>query len=213
MGHPVFRRYGPLPATIGSSIGLISSQIWLGVDNITTSDNSYATVSGDVSTDAEVFMCSGFGFGIPNSNLVSGILVEYEFHQDDASDVTDAGNGGIQLYQNKSPLGSPITSGAIPPNVNTIVPYGVPLIDVASPDGWDISTPIRGVDVNDPTFAVGFAPDFTSTVGIDQVFVDRVTMFIIHYPSGLDPNDSHEARTPVGDSSMFNSSIFNSNIF
>src|SRR5690606_24984102 len=66
------------PNNPGSAINVGDLADWSSPSNVSQSDNSRATVSGAALLFSSTLMTTGYGFAIPATDIVDGILVEIE---------------------------------------------------------------------------------------------------------------------------------------
>jgi hypothetical protein len=116
--------------------------------NAFASDNSYATASHcdccDMNT--QCFETTGYGFTIPGTATIDGILVEVEKKATVNSMVQD---NGVKLLKAGNVTGLSYAASANWPAADTYISYG------GASDLWGASwTP---ADINDPNFGLAFA--------------------------------------------------------
>jgi hypothetical protein len=134
-------------------------------NNAFASDNAYATASHcdccDMNT--QCFETTGFGFSIPGTAIIDGIMVEVEKKASPNSMVQD---NGVKLLKAGNVVGLSYASSSNWPMTDTYSTYG------GATDLWGAAwTP---ADINDPNFGLAFASISYTCFGNNQPVISSI---------------------------------------
>jgi len=153
---------------------------WVNTNNITASNNTYATVSlsyGSVPTEVSSFLrADQFGFDIPEFSTIDGIIATVERKASSASTIIDYAvqplkNGSVPAgYEDKSVGGSwSTTEGS--------VTYG------SATDLWGVTwTPD---DINNTGTGFAIRCEYTPAYGSATAYVDAMYMTVYYTLNGI----------------------------
>ena len=154
------------------SISGFSGTSWLETGDITVSDNNYATVTLNQSSPiARPLIATNFGFNIPVTGTIDGILCSFERKASVDSVIKER---DCYLINNSSIIGNDkISSPAFWTLAEGVVTYGGPA------DTWGAT--LTPSIVNSTSFGVMITAEYASAyVGSETAYVDHVSI-TVHY--------------------------------
>lgn len=157
---------------LSATISGISGTAWTNVDKITVSDNSYATVTlTHSSPNAQPLGARNFGFNIPVTGTIDGVLCSFERKASVNSIIKE---NLCYLINNLAIIGNNKTSSpAFWSATEGVVTYGGPA------DTWGAT--LTPTIVNSSNFGVMITAKYDSPyVGSEIAYVDKVSMTIYY---------------------------------
>lgn len=144
-----------------------SSINWANPNRATGSDNLYARTTMTAGEVSKYLLSRDFGFTIPLTATILGVVAEVEKSADVAGTITDA---SVRLWDGTSPVGTDhaILSGWI--TVDEVTTYGAPS------DLWGL--PLTPTDVNSVDF--GFLISATCVATPATAFVDNIVVTVYY---------------------------------
>ena len=100
---------------------------WQSLTNASTSDDKYATSTNIVTTSTFYLVATNFGFAIPATSSVSGIVVEVERKKTGGTNVTDS---SVKIVKNSVITGFEKASTTAWTTSDVIAPYGLGTTDL-----------------------------------------------------------------------------------
>jgi hypothetical protein len=145
---------------------------WSNPSNITSSDNSYATVNlSNTATSAQVLVATNFGFDLPLHSTIDGVVATFERKASAADTIRDS---HIYLVHNNTLLGSnKISAPAYWSTTEGNVSFGGPA------DTWGAS--LTSSIVQDSSFGVLTDAIWQSAYsGTETAYVDSVLITVYY---------------------------------
>ncbi len=152
---------GPNSAGAGANSGTVA---WVNPGNITTTNNAYATITNGVSG---FLRASNFGFAIPVSSTITGVLVEIERRANPVNPVTSTGWVTRSMTDYTGSANAATTYGTINHSYTLPSPAGanrmlVAVIGIENTDQVTVTTQNPGVTITNVTYG-GIAMTFGTT--------------------------------------------------
>lgn len=161
----------PGTAADDSAVGTVP---WTNPSNAKASDNSYATTT-DPGTAATThyLKVTNFGFALPTSATVLGVVVKIERHQVNNDAASDLKDSAVKLVKGGSATGSNKAAAASWPTSDGVASYG------STSDLW--GTTLSPADVNDSTFGAALSVQiFLGDVSQNTPAVDLITISVTY---------------------------------
>lgn len=157
---------GPLNPTSLGQLALGGTVIWANVGNVAASDDVYATVVLNNTDISQALLALGFGFSIPTTAIVAGILLEIERHGTSTFNV----DSSVRIYKAGNPIGTDKAIGNSWASSDAYASYGGPT------DLW--GTTWTPTDINDSA-NFGAHVQVTSSAAAQTASIDhmRITVY------------------------------------
>ena len=174
------------PATAAKNAGTGTAVSWLNPENCGSTMN-YATrtvpsTSIGVSDD---LIGSQFGFSIPNTATINGVLFTFNAYHYSQFGGASIGTNQVQLYYSGSPIG---TAKSVTDTWNSTGQnwnYG------GSSDMW--GAPLTAAIVNDPSFGARMNMFYDTSSGVNRGYVDAYQI-TVYYTVGSGPSYSQSLQ-------------------
>jgi len=144
-----------------SNDGSVGTSDWLNVDNIKTSNDSWASADLRAPSTSKYLIGTNYGFAIPTGSTIVGIKVEIEESTGPYGSVENS----VKIIKGGTISGDDKSTGATLPTNDAYVTYG------SSTDLWGLTWTAE--DINLATFGVGFS----AVGGIASVDHIRITVY------------------------------------
>ena len=169
---------GPINPTVSITAG--DSEQWSNLNNIISSDNSYATVSVD-GTVSNTLSATNFGFSIPSNAVINGVIVDIERKSSSTSD-GGSEDASLQLIKGGTISGSDRQTNTDYSTSDTTESHGT------SSDLWGLT--LTPADINAADFGVAFSVTKPSSSGSAHIISVDSIRITIHYsiPSSQGPS-------------------------
>ncbi len=157
------------PGTVADDATVGDVDGWQNVNNAKVSDNSYSVCMMD--GDSHYLKATNFGFSIPTTATINGILVEVErMESGGLGEVVDT---YVKIVRSDGSFGTTNKADTVNWWVGeSYKPYG------GAADLWGESW--TAADINDADFGVGFAAGFgMTTINVDHI---RITVYYTPAP-------------------------------
>ena len=156
------------PGTMADDAG-VGTNTWSNVDNAKVSDDSKASVLNEASEQSHYLKATNFGFSIPSTATIDGIVVEVERSASGAGDTEDL---NVRIVKDDAIKTEEKAAAGAWPGTDEIALYG------GSTDKWNETwTP---ADINSPNFGAAISceetegKDDSDTGNIDHI---RITVY------------------------------------
>ena len=164
-----------------------SGQAWSNLSNVEATDGQYATCSpANSGILCQLVSATGFGFSLPSSATVTGIVVSIVRHIGSGS---SNGDTSVQLIKGGSAVGNNKATSATYPTADATATYG------SSTDLW--GTTWLYSDINASNFGLKFQPTTPNSNGV-TVFVDSITITVYYYTNSATANPGTVADVSSG---------------
>jgi hypothetical protein len=168
----------PTSPGTGGNDATVGTQEWVSTSNITTSNNSYASVSLAKEAISNYLTATDFGFSIPTTATIDGIVVEVERYATN-SVVNDS---SIKIIKGGSVVGNEKSTGASwqTSDNDTYVSFG------GSADLW--GTTWTAADINASNFGVAISAvnNKSGPPETYSAYVDHVRITVYYTPTEAD---------------------------
>ena len=149
---------------------------WTNPGNITTANTTYATIYDAGITISHYLLAKTYGFAIPSTAVIDGILVTYGRYADDNNSSNRIDDSIVKLFYSGSAVGtSQSTSTRWSTTVGGTKTFG------SSTSNWGYN--LTPTIVNDSSFGVGLAASLKDTTG----YVDYVKMKVYYTVDAVRP--------------------------
>lgn len=146
-----------------------ATRTWDTPENVFLSDNKKATISAMVNGEVSQYLVvKGFGFTLPTSAVVSGIVVEVE--RSSLSSGVPLGDASAKIVKGASIVGTEKARTDDWPTSDTVVSYG------GTSDLWGQTWTIA--DINSPDFGFAIAAKYKTTAGNNWAYIDHVKITV-----------------------------------
>ena len=162
----------PNPPSAATNDATLGSVDWSNPGNVVADDGTAATAALTTggSTTSKYLKATGFGFNIPSSATITGVMAEVERYKDVSTNkIQDA---AIRLVKANSVVGNSQSSNTVLTSVPTYRSYG------HDTNLW--GTSLTPSDVNSTTFGLAYSASFTSGSGTTNVNVDHIRLTVYY---------------------------------
>ncbi len=176
---PVDYSIGPTSSTLpvsGINNTVTGATAWTNTNNVTSSDNSYATVVlPNATLPSNYIEAKNFGFSLPASSTITGIYVEVD-RKDDGSKLKDA---FVSIFKTDGSPNLGTASTSFWTSTEQTATYG------GQYDLW--STSFTAADINSPDFGFGIGVwgDSVACAGGCTASVDAIRVTVYYQPENL----------------------------
>lgn len=141
---------------------------WTNPGNITTANTTYATIYDAGVTISHYLLAKTYGFAIPSTAVIDGILVTYYRYADDNNSSNRIDDSIVKLFYSGSAVGTSQSTSSRWGTTPATKTFG------SSTANWGYN--LTPTIVNDSTFGVGLAASLKDTIG----YVDYAKMTVYY---------------------------------
>ena len=164
-----------------------SGQAWSNLTNLEATDGRYATCSpANSGILCQAVSSTGFGFSLPSTATVTGIVVSIVRHIGSGN---NNGDTTVKLIKGGVAVGNNKASNTTYPTTDGTATYG------SSSDLWGSS--FLYSDINASNFGVQFQPTTPNSNGV-SVFADSITVTVYYYTNTATANPGTVADVSSG---------------